>query len=161
MWNSFDRSAVTDFAEIIESDDFWSNVATCLSVLDVITKELDVMEADTTTIDQVYSSFNKMLKHFQHVENIRDLVKERWDFLTTESMQFAYMLNPLNNLADMVDNDRHDTYQRLSAYVLRNAAQLGKIKESDPCKAYDLRKNFATEFMNQVDSFLVWSNSKF
>ena len=77
-----------------------------------------ILEKNGSDLSVVYSSFNRLFTHFRQNESISEVVQNRWNFLHTESMGFAYLLSPATKGGeDMVHNDRSDTIKQLKSYI--------------------------------------------
>jgi hypothetical protein len=73
------------------------------------------LEADNAPLSLVYHYFGVMFKFFHADPVIQKSVKERWDFLSTESTGISYMLTP-KHAADgfYIDDDKLDILKHVN-----------------------------------------------
>ncbi|OWZ00672.1 hypothetical protein PHMEG_00028088 [Phytophthora megakarya] len=117
---------------LVRDDKFWVNLALVVRLLDPIIKALKYLEADKNFVSGVYKWFRWLRYHeafdderlqaagnyeklnaietteLQHF--VREKIKNRWNYVHTNSMSIGFMLDPSTNLDDFVgkDNDKVD-----------------------------------------------------
>lgn len=87
---------------------------------------LGKFEADNAPLYLVYKYFGEMYKHFSSNIVLREKVKRRWDFLSTECTGISYMLTP-KFAADgfYIDNDKIDIVTQVNKLVSSRFPGLG------------------------------------
>ena len=148
------------FKETVMSIEFWTNVTRIRSALEMPTNLLGKLESNSSDLSVVYSSFKKLSETFSVEETYRELVLERWNFLHTESMGFAYLLSPKTRGGeDMIQDDRKDTINQLKKYInvffqdaeKRNA---GVRELTTFLASFSYSNNLAVE---DIEDHLFWS----
>ena len=107
-----DRGVVSIEKIIGYVNDFqlWNKFEALDSMLSPISKAIGELESDQTDLSWVYLSFLKLRK----MTSIKSFVNSRWNFLHTESMGIAYLLNPFSEGGKgFIGNDRFDAYNAL------------------------------------------------
>ena len=75
-------------------------------------------ESNSTPLSQVYVYFQQLLQADVYSEEEIAKIKDQWNFIHTESMGFAYILNPkTKDGLGMVGTDLEDTYVQLQEYL--------------------------------------------
>ena len=107
------------FKSLIENDEFWTNLQKLALILKPICDGIGVMEKDRGFLSDVYKTFLNLLSHSAlQDKNVRDLVEDRWNFIHTEAMGFAYLLDPRQlGGRNMFGNDKENTLQELQSYM--------------------------------------------
>lgn len=83
------------FKALIDSDEFWTRLQKISLVLKPICDGIGMMEKDKCFLSDVYKTFLNLLSHSALQDNnVRELVENRWSFIHTESMGFAFLLDP-------------------------------------------------------------------
>lgn len=118
----------SEVKSIINDIEFWKDLKVFTDdLLQPFVTMISNLEADSTSLEEVYANFMKIKSHFENVtlnecfdkELITDEIKYYWGHIHTESMGFAFILSPknLHRLDDMDSNDYEDTVSRLEQYI--------------------------------------------
>ena len=100
------------------------------------------LETDDSNINSVYHYFGKLYIHFEQDKTIQRLVKQRWDFILTESMGAAYMLTPKFSIDGFyVDHDKMDIIEHIKKIV----------QYLNPIKAREVESEFA-KYINMLSN---------
>lgn len=100
------------------------------------------LESDDSCINKVYQYFGKLYTHYNQDKTIQRLVKQRWDFILTESMGAAYMLTPKFSLDGFfVDHDKLDIVDHIKKIVC----------SIDNAKSCEVESDFA-KYINMLSS---------
>ena len=109
----------TKFITLIKDDEFWGNLEILKGNLEYPTSLIGKMERNNSDLSAIYDMFQKLISHFEGTEDseLLCLVLERWNFLHSESMGMAFILNPANINKEMVGTDRQDSVDQLLNYI--------------------------------------------
>lgn len=80
--------------DLIKSSDFWSRLSCLIKEIEYPTKVIEKLEADDAPLSLVYYYFAQMFEHFNHDAVIQGKIKNRLDFLYSDSIGLAYLLTP-------------------------------------------------------------------
>ena len=106
-------NSVEHFIQEISNDLNWENLVLSHSVLKPIKDLIANIEKDDCDLSDVYNRFKKLF-NTQFADNIREKIIDRWNFIHTESMGFAYLLDPSTKGGeDMVGEDKPNTIDEL------------------------------------------------
>lgn len=115
--------------DIIQSANFWKDLRILTDdILQPLVDLISELEADNSRLDHIYAKFSELKVYFQELdlsdtsfdtEMVLEELRYYWGFLHTESMGFAYVLNPknLDKLDKMQENDYEDTIEGLEKYL--------------------------------------------
>lgn len=101
------------FNGIVRDSSFWSDVEVLQRKLKLPSELIGEAEGDASNIGSIYKLFQKLLcsNNFGNEELL--LIKKRWDFIHTESMGFAYILDPMTKGGlGMMGTDFEDTHEQ-------------------------------------------------
>ena len=99
------------FCDMIGDDNFWASAMIAEQKLAPITEVIGIVESNSASLAEVYKCF----------EECYELAFSRWQFIRTESMVFAYCLEP-NTCGgmNMYGNDKDDAMHQLKLYILNH-----------------------------------------
>jgi 23S rRNA U2552 (ribose-2'-O)-methylase RlmE/FtsJ len=107
--------------KVVRDDDFLQKGEQVIQLLKPIIKKLGLMEPDRCCISLIYLGFRDLLWNPTYCEprflettanQIRFLIKSRWDNTHRDAMGIAYYLDPSQDPRDFVGSDRHKTKSR-------------------------------------------------
>jgi hypothetical protein len=108
------------FSSLIKNDNFWASLEVAEKALRPTSKAVGVLESDTCCLSDIYKLFKGFLVDYKDDEDIIELVQDRWAFLHTESMGFAYFLDPKTRAgAGLVGDDMYDNSILIQQYSVR------------------------------------------
>ena len=110
------------FCELIGDDNFWASARIAEQKLAPVTEVIGIVESNSAGLAEVYQCFVKLLNLWNGAdEECYDLAYARRQFIHTESMGFAFFLQP-NTFGgmNMYGNDKEDTMQQLKTYILNH-----------------------------------------
>lgn len=109
----------TKFITLIKDDKFWRDLEILNGKLKYPTCFIGKMERNDWDLSKIYEMFQKLISHFEEKEDaeVLKLVLNRWNFLHTESMGMAFILNPANVHKSMVGTDKQDSVEQLMNYI--------------------------------------------
>ena len=88
------------------------------------------LESNDCDLSDIYSCFIELKDEWKNDSELLAIVEERWAFVHTESMRFAYLLNP-NTKAGlrMVGTDKMDTIEQLRDFVINKKQYNAELSE--------------------------------
>ncbi|KAE9027351.1 hypothetical protein PR003_g6678 [Phytophthora rubi] len=101
---------------IVQDPQFWEHRRKAMKLLSPIVKKIGVLETDGCSIAMVYQTFIDLLKDERYsnpqymidtATTIRSLIEKRWEFLHTDAMGIAFLLDPSRDLDDFVGDDHN------------------------------------------------------
>ena len=126
--------------EYVNDSYFWVKLDAMDILLKPITKVIGEFESDDTNLSCIYQSFVDLRKNIA----IKTYVDDRWAFLHTESMGFAYLLNPNKYGGESFEgSDKEDSYTQLIEHVRVNFS----VHQDDPHED-------TKTFKDQLDTYL-------
>lgn len=142
-----------EFINTVNDDSFWDGCRKLITKLKLPTKMIGDAESDNTSLSQVYVYFQQLLESNVYSEEETSKINQRWNFIHTESMGFAYILNPKTKGGlGMVGNDLEDSYVQLQEFLKNQNETEAVISEEF---------NKFTEYVAEPSSKLeVFFNSK-
>ncbi|KAG5668743.1 hypothetical protein PVAND_016670 [Polypedilum vanderplanki] len=109
----------------------------------------------------VYHYFGKLYNHFQHDRTIQRFVKNRWDFILTESMEAAYMLTPKYCIDGFyIDNDKLEIIEHIRKIVEVLAPNSAEKVDDEFAKFINMISNLSQnkkEMIYQMDPKAYWN----
>ena len=120
-----DEEVSDNFKDTIGSDSFWGSLKCFGQILEYPTNLIGKMESDGTDLSRVYQAFQNLMDSYAAMKNVdnlvlksvRDMLLRRWEFIHTESMGMAFVLNPYNIEVGMIGTDRVDSIQQLRKHI--------------------------------------------
>jgi hypothetical protein len=79
---------------MIKSDAFWNRLAKVVNEIEYPTKIIRKLESDEASLSLVYHYFTEMFQAFEGDENVQKLIKNRLDFIYSDSIGLSYILDP-------------------------------------------------------------------
>jgi hypothetical protein len=136
-----DSDKFNDFINAVEDTEFWDKCARLEQLLLMPSKLIGEAESDGSNLSHVYTYFQKLLLNPLYSDMELLAVKQRWEFIHTESMGYAYFFNPVNEGGlGMVGSDLDDTLDALDIYIEMMAHnedhQVQLQRELDEFKAF-------------------------
>jgi hypothetical protein len=108
------------FASLIQNSTYWEKLEQLEFILRPTSIIVGILESDACCLSDIYKIFKALLIGYAGQEYILELVKDRWAFLHTESMGFAYFLDPkLKPGEGFIDDDMYDTMEALPEFIIR------------------------------------------
>jgi hypothetical protein len=108
-----------NFFNTITDLNFWTDILDCEKVLRPTSKIIGRLESNDSNLSDIYLSFLELIKEYEHYPEILKLVHERWVFLHTPSMAFAYYLDPKTaGGMGMVEDDVLITDEQIKKFIL-------------------------------------------
>ena len=162
------KSAVKDsFIDLINSHGFWADLAMALDFFEPIADILTNAESDTYFIEEVYTDMLKVFEHVSHFnfkgkmdkKEAQQICLRRWNFLHSDTMGFAFILNPITagkgmlKMRSPLDNSKIDDYRE----TMKDLREFLILYYSNPEEAKQAAKEidfFAQEF-SDVDKEYV------
>lgn len=130
---------------IVENGSFWRQLQQLQALLELPSRIIGALERDSSDISQVYHYFMRLYKHFSVgnpqakevfgesiITAVRELIEQRWNFIHTASMGFAYMLCPKHMNGTWLPHDKADTQVQLKQYV--EVFYEGDFKKMEQCE---------------------------
>ncbi len=103
----------------ISDDKFWEKLQECEKILKPTSKYIGRLESDDCNLSDIYKSFLELLNCYKDNSEILKLVEERWCFVHTPSMGFAYFLDPKTRAGQrMVGDDVILTDGQLRKFIV-------------------------------------------
>lgn len=151
--------------KIVNDVGFWKNLRILVDeILQPFVKFISNLESDSSRLDQIYDNFLSLKSYFERLELrdcfekdvILDEIHYYWGYMHTESMGFAFILNPknLHRLDKMEGNDYEDSVDRLEKY-------LKKYYESEPERASSAVRELTKYFVSYAESSDKYKVRKF
>ena len=98
--------------------DGWSKAIELRDVLGTPTSLIGKFEKNDCRLSEIYNSFRELEKLQNSNDFFKKCVRDRWNFLHTESMGWSYLLNPsTEGGSGMVGNDRRETITQLKKFI--------------------------------------------
>jgi hypothetical protein len=152
------------FATLIKNEMFWTALQDVEKILKPTSKIVGLLESNDCTLSDIYKIFKTMLDEYESEADIIELVKDRWAFLHTASMGFAYFLDPKTKAGEgFVDNDLYDNAELLKEFaVLKGFCEsqltvqleyekfVFDMKNPDPRAADFIQKHSAMTYWLQI-----------
>lgn len=116
------------FLAHIKDDTFWKKLEEVEMILKPTSVIIGILESDTCCLSDIYRIFLGSILYlylglidgYSLNKNFLELIKDRWAFLHTESMGFAYFLDPKTRAGEgFIDDDLYDNARLLKDFVLR------------------------------------------
>ena len=121
---------IEEFIETVKDDSFWDDCRRLIAKLKLSSKMVGDTESNSTPLSQVYIYFQELLQADVYSEDEIWKIKARWNFIHTESMGFAYILNPKTKGGlGMVGTNLKDTYVQLQKYLTKENEDNNDILE--------------------------------
>ena len=112
--NETDKRFLSDIHDI----DFWNKAIELRDVLGTPTSLIGKFEKNDCRLSEIYNSFRELEKLQNSNDFFKKCVRDRWNFLHTESMGWSYLLNPsTEGGSGMVGNDRRETITQLKKFI--------------------------------------------
>ena len=110
------------FCDMIGDDNLWASAMIAEQKLAPITEVIGTVESNSASLSEVYKCFVKLVNLWKDVdEECYELAFSRWQFIHTESMGFAYCLEPnACGGMNMYGNDKDLTMHQLKVYILNH-----------------------------------------
>eukprot|EP00644_Phytophthora_capsici_P006750 jgi/Phyca11/561897/estExt2_Genewise1.C_PHYCAscaffold_80174 len=114
--------------EIVQDESFWKLGKQVIKLLAPIVKAIGLLEADGCSSGMTYWCFVHLLKKAVYREpmfladtasRIVELINDRWNFLHTDAMAIAFLLDPTKDPADFVGNDHRNALQHVREVAAR------------------------------------------
>ncbi|ETV65719.1 hypothetical protein H257_17606 [Aphanomyces astaci] len=107
------------FVDAITDATFWSNLQSMEATLRPTCSIIGKFEGDTCCLSDVYRLFLELRAHWSTSDELTELLLDRWAFIHTESMGFAYFLDPTTRAGEgMFEDDLYDNAHLLQEFVL-------------------------------------------
>jgi hypothetical protein len=99
---------------IVEDTALWSRGKQVMKLLAPIIEKIGLLEKDSSSVGLIYSSFLDLLNHPVYSEpqglgdtasSIKACIEDRWQFLHTDAMGIAFLLDPAKVPGAFIDND--------------------------------------------------------
>ncbi|XP_047145474.1 uncharacterized protein LOC124818534 [Hydra vulgaris] len=120
MSNIKESEKKKSFMKIVSDSEFWKKVKNLSTILEFPSNIIGKFKSDNYDLANIYNDFKRLLCHFEKhdLESgiIVKLLYERWAFIHTESMGFAFVLSPIYASDDMIGSDKLDTLKQLKKY---------------------------------------------
>ena len=149
------------FASLIKNDVFWTNLEEMEKILKPTSIIVGLLESNECCLSEIYTIFKKMLDGYSSEPDILELVNDRWAFLHTASMGFAYFLDPKNCGGEgFIENDLFDNSILLEEFAVVKC--FCETKESVKLEyqrfVYDMKNpsSRATEFIKNYSAMTYW-----
>ena len=108
------------FMALIRDDAFWEKLELIELTLRPTSVIVGILEADACCLSDIYRIFLALIQGFSSHPKILELIQDRWAFLHTESMGFAYFLDPKTRAGEgFIENDLYDNAILLKEFVLK------------------------------------------
>lgn len=88
------RQRRISFQTIIGDFQFWEDLGKLVAILEPTCKFIGVLESNIADLSNVYRIFKTLSDSWKDENELSTIVEYRWNFLHTESMGFAYFLDP-------------------------------------------------------------------
>jgi hypothetical protein len=127
-------SPKAEFKALIQSRAFWSSVETVEPLLLPLSILIDEFESDSIDLSQVYRGFTWLMAHplFQNNASILEIVMDKWVYIHTMSMAYAFFLNPKTAAGTkpaMHADDSDDVIVELIHLSLDKAAMKAELEQ--------------------------------
>ncbi|KAF0710280.1 hypothetical protein AaE_012606, partial [Aphanomyces astaci] len=114
------RQKKTEFSRIVEDASFWSNLEALVVLLRPTCSIIGKLESNSCCLSDVYRVFLQLREHWQSNVELTDLVMDRWAFIHTESMGFAFFLDPATRAGEgMFEDDLYDNSRLLVKFIVQ------------------------------------------
>jgi hypothetical protein len=90
---NMDSDSAVAFRSIMNDAAFWLKVGSLEADLSHVALAVAQMESDNASVSEVYATFGKLLKELKG-ERYRGIILERWKFIKTDAIGFAWMSDP-------------------------------------------------------------------
>ena len=149
------------FASLIKNDVFWTKLEEMEKILKPTSIIVGLLESNECSLSEIYTIFKKMLDEYSSQPDILELVNDRWAFLHTASMGFAYFLDPKNRGGEgFIGNDLNDN----SILLEKFAVMKGFCETRDSVKieydrfVYDMKtpSTRAAKFIKNFSAITYW-----
>jgi hypothetical protein len=138
------KNATMKVLNLMKSDDFWIRLDKIVNLLEFPSKVIGKFEADNASLSLVYKYFGDLFKHFENNKVVQDMVKRRWDFLSTECTGISFMLTPKYAAEGFyVDDDKMEIIEHVNKFVSARNPELGNKAEEE-----------MVEFMSQMSQLV-------
>ena len=108
------------FKSLITNDNFWAKLESAEKILRPTSKTLGIFESNKCCLSDIYGVFKSFLLDYGGDPEILSLVQDRWNFLHTESMDFAYFLDPKTRAGEgFIGEDMLDNARLLPQFIVR------------------------------------------
>lgn len=108
---------------------FWEKLEQVVGFIDPVIEALRELESDNCPASRVYSRFRDLISHpaygtddqqtpVQHA--IKEIVQHRWNFVHTNAIGLAFLLDPHTDLDHFHGTDERDTYKQGCAFAERS-----------------------------------------
>jgi hypothetical protein len=152
----YNNIAGKNFLGLIRDEALWNALEELKTILKPVCDANGKMERDDSLLSDVYSTFLDLLDNpvLGRSQAIRDVIQDRWNFLHTESMGFAYILDPRTMGGErMIEQDIIDTSRQLTEYLIMANPTASKTSIDQEVNGYlhgwvnavDSRKEFAKD----------------
>ncbi|KAL3664772.1 hypothetical protein V7S43_009952 [Phytophthora oleae] len=118
----------------MQGEGFWKNGKLIMKLLAPIIKKIGLLEANGCSAGMVYWSFADLLKKPVYCQpsfmvdiaaSIMELIEDRWNFIHTDAMAVAFLLDPTKDPDDFVDDDKATA----SEHIREIGARLGYSRD--------------------------------
>ena len=104
--------------ETITDKKFWEECVKCEEVLSATSRYIGKLESNDCNLSDIYKVFLEMQHYYQNNPAVINLVNQRWEFIHTPSMGFAYYLDPRTGGGKgMVGDDIASTDEQLRNFI--------------------------------------------
>jgi hypothetical protein len=119
------QGPVTKFKELVGDTSFWAEVKELMNVLSFPSSIIGKFESDSSDLFVIYDYFKRLGDSWTDIDilnddvkdTLKEIVKDRWNFIHTESMGFAYLLSPQSLKKKWAANDKAATKGQLKQYI--------------------------------------------
>lgn len=109
------------FRSLVNDCNFWKRLEEIEVILKPTSTIVGILERDTCCLSDIYRIFLGLLEGYSFNSSILDLIKDRWAFLHSESMGFAYFLDPTTSAGKgFIGDDMYDNHILLKEFAIRN-----------------------------------------
>eukprot|EP00644_Phytophthora_capsici_P002617 jgi/Phyca11/543299/estExt2_Genewise1Plus.C_PHYCAscaffold_110514 len=125
-------SRITEYVEDLA---FWRKLRRCIKLVNPIIGCIAAFESDNCSLSVIYSAFAKLQREPMYADRrrgavpagvpagvrtkIRRLVEQRWNFIHTDAMGVAFLLDQTQSTDDFVMDDLDDTLRDLENIAVR------------------------------------------
>jgi hypothetical protein len=109
------------FETLIKDEFFWTRLAEAEFVLRPTSEIVGKLESDFCCLSDIYKCFLGLINGYKDFPEILELVVDRCAFVHTESMAFAYFLDPKTKAGEgFIGNDLYDSDVCLKEFIMKN-----------------------------------------
>jgi hypothetical protein len=123
------KNAEFDAVEsIVQDDEFWALGKQVMKLLAPVSETIGLLKTDGCSLGMVYASFVGLLNRPVYCEpqvledtatGILECSKDRWEFLHTDAIAIAFLLDPTKDPADFVDDDCSKALEQVRTMAAR------------------------------------------